>query len=41
MYHIILKGALGKAKWKLVAGILNSSPYLNVQTLGVNTVVIL
>jgi len=38
---VIFKGAWGKAKQGLVVGILNSNPYLNVQTLGVSRVVIL
>lgn len=37
---VIFKGARGKAKQGLV-GILNSNPYLNVQTLGVITGIIL
>lgn len=38
---VILKGAPLKAKRELSAGILNSSPYLNVQTLHVSRVIIL
>lgn len=37
----ILKGALGKAKHEFMASILNSSPYLTVQTLGVNEIITL
>ena len=36
---LILKGAPGKEKWELVAGILSSVPYLYVQTLGISRVV--
>lgn len=38
---IILKGTLGKVKHELMASILNSSPYLIVQTLGVNRIITL
>ena len=38
---VILKGPPAKAKQELEAEILSSGPYLNVQTLGVNRVVIL
>lgn len=37
----VIKGSLGKAKWELMTGILNTSLNLNVQSLGVSRVIIL